>query len=82
MGCISIATRTPAFRQNAAVCFQYGTTRSLHCHSRAVENSGGHGDTIQLGVTALASAPGHPLNVMTFSTPSFAASSTVCSNTL
>ena len=76
-----MATFTPAFRQNAAVCFQYGSTRSFHCQSSALENSGGHGETIQLGVAAFASAPGHPLKVMTVPTSSAAASLTVCSNT-
>ena len=76
-----MATRTPAFRQSVEACFQYGIRRSRHCHSSAAENSGGHGATIQLGVVARGSDPGQPLNVTTVSTPSFDASSTVCSNT-
>ena len=57
--------------QKRAADFQYGVTRSFHCHWSILANSGGQGATIQFGWTAFGSPPGHPLNVMTRSTPSF-----------
>src|SRR5687768_13176948 len=49
LGCISMATRTPDDFASFAACFQYGVTRSRHCHWSIFENSGGHGETIQFG---------------------------------
>jgi len=63
-----------------AASFQYGRTRSFHCHSSDAANSGGHGVTIQLGCCADGSLPGQPLNVMTVATSSFLASATVSTN--
>src|SRR4029434_11297837 len=72
-----MATRTPFCLRNFAVSFQYGVTRSFHCHSSIFGNSGGHDEVIQWGCVAFGSPPGQPENVITCFTPSFAASSTV-----
>src|SRR4030095_4040878 len=69
-----MATRTPFCLRNFAVSFQYGVTRSFHCHSSIFGNSGGHDEVIQLGCVAFGSPPGQPENVITCFTTSFAGS--------
>src|SRR4029079_8779956 len=76
-----MATRTFFDLRNFAVSFQYGSTRSFHCHASISGNSGGQDDVIQLGWVAFGSPPGQPEKVMTCATPSFDASSTVSRKT-
>ena len=73
-------TRTPAFFTVLDVSFQYGVTRSFHCHASISENSFGHGETIQLGCAPFGSPGGQPLNVITVLTSSAFARSTVRKN--